>query len=706
MNTTQPAEYRASRRPAKLGRFSLYASLALVGLGPIGQAAAQTDTADVSDTAASQAAQSVSELLDQASAERREQRWLPALALYERALIVAPGNDTAFRERTITLQLQGSSGLAWRYYQQRPDLFNADEASGLRQDYIARRAVWGNLPDAQPDPMAGDMPLALQQQNAFLAELPQDATPLRQRLDRLYILHGLRRHEEVVTEYQRLLADDIEIPVYALQIVGDSLLQTRRPQQAVAVLEQVVDAGAATPDDHITLAYAYLEAGRWREALSHLETEAQKERAWLWVGNAKQPAANWNRFFLDTTLAMVRGYSGDLAGAQQTLETMNSLAPRNAGLYNNLASVYLQRGWESQALASAQRATELDPRSLDAKAGQADALIAGHRIGEARAIADDLRERDATLPRVERLQRDLRAATGWSVTATAFVGDSDTPGGELSPTGSREERYVLEAWSPLLNNRWRVGALGYEHSSDFREVTVQDTRGGIGVSYAHDRLSAELRVERSDDEYSRDTSWLTEVAWRASDTVDVSALHATHSREGSLQARFFGITADQSQVAVSWEPDEKRAYRAAVNVMDYTDGNHQESLSLGGRQRLIDNPDAAVDVSLGLYAGQASDQDTAYYNPEESASWEVGVQWEDRTWSRYERRFSQLFRASGGQSWQKGFGSDAIPALGYRHRWGIAPGRDLEYGVSWSRPVYDGTRETHLTFDIGITWGQ
>lgn len=47
-----------------------------------------------------------------------------------------------------------------------------------------------------------------------------------------------------------------------------------------------------------------------------------------------------------------------------------------------------------------------------------------------------------------------------------------------------------------------------------------------------------------------------------------------------------------------------------------------------------------------------------------------------------------------------------VPSVHYLHEWQFGPGRVLEYGVRWSRPVYDGNRERHIGFEAGLHWGQ
>ncbi|WP_039869627.1 hypothetical protein [Halomonas sp. TD01] len=649
--------------------------------------------------------QRLADLLEQATVERQKHQWRSALGLYERVLRLEPANDTAYRERTITLSLQGSAGLAWRYYQQRPDLFNADEASGFEQDYIARLAVWGTLPSLPSQPSNDDMLRALTAQDKFLT-LQDGEAPLRQRFDRLYILNGLQRHQAVVDDYQILVSEGVDLPPYVLRTIADSFLAIQKPREASVLMEQIAEAGAAGANDHMTRAYAYLESGRWQEAIEILEIEAELQRAWLWEDNAAQPHANWNRYFLDSTLAMIRGYTGDQPGAQEALETMESIAPRNAGLQANLGSVYLQRGWEEQALTRFQVATRFDPRLVDGWIGQVDALANQQRLGDARVAMEQAVLLAPDSPRVEKMQQNWKTRTGWSVNASTFAGRSEAPSGVDSPTGFDEHRHQFSAWSPVLEDRWRLGVMGSEHFSEFRGERVHDTRGGVGLRYAYDRLSLETQLERSVDDFSRNTSLMTELGWRINETMDAKARYATYSREGSLQARASGITADQALVGFGWSPNERRSYQTTITQMDYSDGNHQESLSLSGWQRLIDNPDESLSLNIGLYTGQASDSDVPYFNPEASASWELGTLWEKRTWRHYEQSFTQDFGASIGQSWQQGFGTSWIPNLSYYHRWAIGNGRDLSYGLSWSRPVYDGNRETQLSLDIGITWGE
>jgi biofilm PGA synthesis protein PgaA len=85
---------------------------------------------------------------------------------------------------------------------------------------------------------------------------------------------------------------------------------------------------------------------------------------------------------------------------------------------------------------------------------------------------------------------------------------------------------------------------------------------------------------------------------------------------------------------------------------------------------------------------------------------EIGLRVDQQLWRHYERHFRHRLTVSLGNYWQQGFGSALVPSAEYRHEWQLADGRIFEYGVSWSRPVYDGQRERHIGLDAGLRWGQ
>ncbi len=197
-------------------------------------------------------------------------------------------------------------------------------------------------------------------------------------MDRLILLNRLGRHAQVREEARALQAEGHALPDYVLPAVGDSLMGTLHPEEAIPVLQAAV-AGDPTRDaSHSELAYAYLESEQQEKAIDLLQAWRDKEPAWRW-SNGKSPYANWSRYEADLNLAMVRAYSGDLRTAQHDLESMVDIAPGNGGLQSALGSVYMMRGWPRMALQRQQMAHALDPRDIEPRLGMEEAYVALQR---------------------------------------------------------------------------------------------------------------------------------------------------------------------------------------------------------------------------------------------------------------------------------------------------------------------------------------
>ncbi len=252
---------------------------------------------------------------------------------------------------------------------------------------------------------------------------PPAQAPLRIRMDRLILLNRLGRHAQVREEARALQAEGHALPDYVLPAVGDSLMGTLHPEEAIPVLQAAV-AGDPTRDaSHSELAYAYLESEQQEKAVDLLQAWRDKEPAWRW-SNGKSPYPNWSRYEADLNLAMVRAYSGDLPTAQRDLESMVDIAPGNGGLQSALGSVYMMRGWPRRALQRQQMAHALDPRDIEPRLGMQEAYVALQRDDLARPLHDDLVARYPTQPAVERMDQAWRAHRGWQLKAWTDIGRS------------------------------------------------------------------------------------------------------------------------------------------------------------------------------------------------------------------------------------------------------------------------------------------
>jgi len=73
---------------------------------------------------------------------RDQARWVDALAAIERSQLQEPNDPLLYKLQVLTLGDIGNADRAWRLYQARPELFDADQKARLEANYIAKRVNW------------------------------------------------------------------------------------------------------------------------------------------------------------------------------------------------------------------------------------------------------------------------------------------------------------------------------------------------------------------------------------------------------------------------------------------------------------------------------------------------------------------------------------------------------------------------------------
>ena len=649
--------------------------------------------------------------LEDARALRDAGRRTEALLAYERVLAASPGNADAYRERVLLLAELGNTQLALERMQQRADLFPVHERERIEGDRIARGVVWGETAPADPARPLAESAQALDALRALQHNRPRtthwEATRLR--VDALLALNRLQRHQEVVDGYQALLDDGIEVPVYALTAVGDAYLALQRPEEAAQVLERVLVHEPRAVEPRLLLGYAWMEQERFDRGLPVFRDLAASQPAWPRVEGARSGYENWDRYSADVNLALATAFAQDTASAERQLAALADVGPHNAGLQSTIGSVQAMRLRPTAALERHEMALTLDPDLREAQVGRIGAWLA---LDEPRRAADAYAALRATYPddvRLDRTGTEIDRYRGWQVWIDAGRGRSEPRSNAVSasPLGSRDGTTGLRVESPLLGDRWRVGVDTRDAWADFQGERVRYRAFGAGASYRHGRLGASAYVVRADDAYDRGATGLDVRAdWRWNDAWTTRAAYLRNDPAASLQARRFGITADSVLLGARWTPSDTTWLDLRATRYRYDDGNRRDVLGADLSQRLSSRPHLTLDGLLGASAGRASRGDQVpYFNPRRDASASVGLRAEHITWRRYQRAFRQRLEATAGPYWQQDFGTHWVPSVGYRHLWDLATGSRLEYGLDWSRPVYDGNREDRLGFDITYRWG-
>ena len=636
---------------------------------------------------------------------RDQARWVDALAAIERAQQHAPDDPLLYRLQVLTLGDIGSANRAWRMYQARPDLFDDAQKQRLEADYLARLVNWSLAYSKDEDSRLDEAESALAEMEQYLQRdgTPVAEAPLRIRIDRLVLLNRLGRHAQVRSEAQQLQQQGHALPDYVLPALGDSLMALQRPGEAIGPLGTAVANDPSRVAARSQLAYAYLENEQVDPAIDHLLAWQRDAPPWRW-GGAAEPRANWARHEADLNLALIRAYSGDLPAAQRDLEARVAIGPGNSGLQTALGSVYQMRGWPRRGLERQQMAQTLHPRDIAPRLGMHEAYVQLQRDDLARPLHDDLLQRYPDQPGVKRMDRDWRAHRGWQLQAQAEGGRSSGGGGS-SPLGSDDLHYGTEVASPVLDDRWRLFAFADRRAVTFQQRRIDPLWTGLGLRYRFDRADAEAAVVHANDGIGG-TGLRAGFGWQFDDHWHAGLVAARNDPEASMQARVSGISADSLALNAEYNRDERSRFSVAASHFRYDDGNRRDSLGLAVEQRLLTRPRVLVDGLGSLYTSRGSDDDAPYFNPSRDRSMEIGLRVDQLLWRRYEHHLRHRLTVSVGDYWQQGFGDAMVPTLAYRHEWQFGPGRVLEYGVSWSRPVYDGRRERHIGFDAALRWGQ
>ncbi len=644
------------------------------------------------------------------SALREAGKFSEALQQVQAWIARAPGNADAERLQVLVLADMGASEQAWRLMQREPQRFAAHERERIEGDRIAAHIRWGGTFAAdsryQDDEATRALTLLRNTQSARPRTTTWESTRIR--VDALSALNRLQRHVEVADGYKALVDEDIDVPAYILPTVADSLLVLRRPEAAAQVLQQALRSGQGAVSTQLLLAYAWVEQERFDLAIPLLERLAAEQPAWPRRPGALRGYENWDRYGVDTTRAMVASFAQDNAAAERSLRALLAVAPADAGLHAAMASVESRRGRPTSALQQDAIALNLDPRSADARAGRIDALLTLQRPGPAAEALDDLRTYHPHDPRIARIQRQLELHRGWQAALETDRARSRSMGDgtSASPLGSRDGSLKASLQSPLLRERWRIALVARDEWAALADQRVRYQAFGAGLRYRHDRLGASLDMLRSTDHFDADMTLLLDMDWRFSDAWTGHAGARRNDPEASLQARQQGITANAVQFGARYSPVDTTRIEARLGQLRYSDGNRRLQGGIDAEYRLSSAPHRVTEGLVSLQASHSGSRSPpAYFSPSRDASAVVGMRLDHIGWRRYERSFRQLLEVTAGPYWQQGHGTGWVPSIAYRHHWAPVQGQQVGYGLTWSRPLYDGQRESRIALDLSWQWG-
>lgn len=143
---------------------------------------------------------------------------------------------------------------------------------------------------------------------------------------------------------------------------------------------------------------------------------------------------------------------------------------------------------------------------------------------------------------------------------------------------------------------------------------------------------------------------------------------------------------------------------SSINVMKFDDGNLRKSTSLWGNIESFSYDRWRINNSLRFdyMRNSRNDSNVWYYNPQNSRSFESGIDVAYTQPFNYRLNLTQHFRGTIGHHWQSGI-TDATQSIGkssektwaisYGHDWRIGKKVGLSYEIGRKRNVYDGESE-------------
>jgi len=577
-----------------------------------------------------------------------------ALFEFDQAFIRAGNKPEVAREYVVALQKARLPEPALRLASQRPGLIDPVTLRRLEGDLAAERVRLAELATRSEKERYVIADRALADYDKLLATWTPDATAhddvTRWRIDRMGALKARARTADVISEYQKLQAEGVEIPTYALRWVAASYLDQREPEIATDLYRQVLSAPDADVGDRLedttALYYSLLESDRADEARKVAEDAAKAQRPRVELKGL--PIGNPNDEWMDAQqLAAQAGtYGSDLPHGEERLQTLVDQAPGNLGLRLAQADLYLARQMPRRAESQLKETESMAPRDAGLEVAQARTAMELQEWRQNDALVDDVVARYPDNRQVQRLAREREVHDMAELRVEAYGGKANGGGsGDAGAvSGSRDFGIQSTVYSPPINEDWRVFAGAGYATGDFAEGTGHHRFQRVGLERRTRDMTLEAEVSNHD----------------------------------------YGFGDKQSH---------------------FSDGNNRVEALVTGREGIYTAPNIQVDAGLEVGTSHNSkSDDVPYFNPKSDFSVMPLVNVNHVLYHRYETSWSQQFQAGAGTYSQRDHGTGGMALLGYGQRYAWNDVFDVGGMFSVINRPYDGDRETDLRLLVDLTF--
>ena len=590
----------------------------------------------------------------------------------------------------------------------RPDM-PQDQSLGARQD-----ANGQHIREAR---VFLDQNFTLDRYRLIDAALAENAALIAQAKDNedVDVLHRLRSDRVVALRDRGFNLQAIEVfkaldvkgttPAYAVAAAAEAYLNQRLPQQAIALFKRAIEAESGNSGWRMGLMYAELEAENLFNAqrIAEAEVTASKHGA----------AARRNHA---TFLRLV----DRLESSQTLLSALSTELPNDAGLWLEQGDLLARRGLPRAAAARFSAVLALEPGSIKARVGLADALWAQGAVIEAGEHISALNAQAPEHPAVQRLVR------AWQRSSRALLSSSITIGfGQGFVAGNDDLNWDSTLFSGMTVGGTRFFTNHHKAKATFNGQSARHERMGAGLEWTQRDLQSSIEIGQ-DLHNAEDVVWAVSAGWQVNDELSLRLRRESQTNDFPLKARLpdaeqnLGaptyLHASKTLAGVAYRWNESR--RVAFDIANYSfnDGNYRKSFSASWFERLYSGYGRTLDLVVAAYSSTNTFRDAFYFNPKRDVAWSATLTGDWLTWRLYERSFNQRLAFTVGDYRQTSYGSQVVAGsdqhfgwnsfqdLRYEHEWQFGPDFSTRYGLGARRFPYDGVHELKNYVYAHVNW--
>jgi biofilm PGA synthesis protein PgaA len=523
--------------------------------------------------------------------------------------------------------------------------------------------------------------------------------------DRIVALQARGLNPQALDEFNALEAGAGLAPAYVVAAAASASLSQRLPEQAIELYKRAINDDPGNSGLKTGLMYAELEAENFANAQRIVRDQL--------TDTANSPIALRNQ-------ATFLRLADRIDQSQAILRKLSEDLPNDAGLWLEQGDLFASRGMPRAAAERFQAVLALEPGSIKARVGLANALWAQGAILEAGNLINALKTEASEHPAVQRL------LLAWQRNARPLLTSSITQGfGQGQVEGNNDLKWESTLFSGMTLNGLRVFANHHQAEAAFSGQSAAHERVGAGVEWTQRDLQSTFELGR-DLHNAQDAVWAASAAWQLNDQFSIRIRHESQTNDMPLKARqpdaesYLGaatyLHADKTLVGAAYRWNESR--RAAIDMASYNfnDGNHRQSLSASWFERFYSGYGRTLDLVAAAYTSANTLNDTIYFNPKRDVARSATLTGDWLTWRRYERSFNQRLALTIGTYHQTSdifqdgkwvsqrYGWNAFQDIRYEHEWQWGQDISTRYGIGVQRFPYDGLYETKNYVYAHMNW--